>query len=67
VIVDPSDSKGHGLNEQIFDLLAAGRVLTRSSLRESLAVKNERLGEVLESFERAASVVRTSAGWQHCR
>jgi hypothetical protein len=41
VIVGPSDGKGRGLNEQVLDVLAAGRVLPRSSLRESLAVKNE--------------------------
>ena len=34
-----------------------------TTLRDSLAVKNERLGEVLESLERAGQIGRTSAGW----
>ena len=34
------------------------------SCRDSLAVKNERLGEALESLERAGQLCRTSAGWQ---
>jgi hypothetical protein len=30
-----------------------------------LAVKNERLGEALESLEQAGRIRRTSAGWKH--
>lgn len=33
--------------------LAGGAVLTRAKLRDTLAVKNERLGQALESLERA--------------
>ena len=36
--------------------------MTRAKLRDSLAVKNERLGEVLESLERAGRLCRTP-GW----
>jgi hypothetical protein len=39
-------------------------VLTRAKLRDIVAVKNERLGEVLESLERAGRLRRTAAGWQ---
>jgi hypothetical protein len=53
-----------GLKEQVLDLLAQGQVLTRTRLRDSLAVKNERLGEVLESLERAGRVSRTPGGWK---
>jgi hypothetical protein len=48
----------------VLDNLAGGMVLTRSKLRDRLAVKNERLGEVLESLERAGRLSRTAAGWQ---
>jgi hypothetical protein len=41
-----------------------GMVLTRAKLRDIVAVKNERLGEVLESLERAGRLSRTAAGWQ---
>jgi hypothetical protein len=52
------------LEEQVIDLLAYGVVLTRAKLRESLGVKNERLGEALESLERAGRLCRTPTGWQ---
>jgi hypothetical protein len=41
-----------------------GMVLTRAKLRDIVAVRNERLGEVLESLERAGRLSRTAAGWQ---
>jgi hypothetical protein len=41
-----------------------GAALTRAKLRDSLAVKNERLGEVLEALERAGELCRTPLGWQ---
>ena len=58
------DGKRRSLEEQVLDLLAQGAVLTRAKLRDSLAVKNERLGEALESLERAGRLCRTPAGWQ---
>jgi hypothetical protein len=64
VITELHDAKGRGLKEQVLDLLAQGQVLTRTRLRDSLGVKNERLGEVLESLERAGQVGRTPGGWQ---
>ena len=57
------DEKADSLEERVLALLAGGRALTRTTLRDSLAVKNERLGEVLESLERAGQIGRTSAGW----
>jgi hypothetical protein len=53
-----------GLQEQAADLLARGVVRTRGKLREPLAVQNERLGEVLESLERAGRLGRTPTGWK---
>lgn len=58
------DGKSRSLEERVLDNLAGGMVLTRAKLRDCLAVKNERLGEVLESLERAGRLSRTAAGWQ---
>lgn len=52
------------LQEQVLEALTGGVVLTRAKLRDCLAVKNERLGEVLESLEHAGRLRRTAAGWQ---
>ena len=66
VVAELQDGTGkrRSLEEQVLDLLAQGAVLTRAKLRDSLAVKNERLGEALESLERAGRLCRTPAGWQ---
>jgi hypothetical protein len=64
VVSQQQDGKQRGLREQVLDVLAGGQVLTRAKLRDCLAVKNERLGEVLESLERAGRLSRTVAGWQ---
>ena len=66
VIAELQDGNGkhRSLEERVLDLLAQGAVLTRAKLRDSLAVKNERLGEALESLERAGRLCRTPAGWQ---
>jgi RecA-family ATPase len=66
VIAELEDDKRkhRGLEERVLDLLALGAVLTRAKLRDSLGVKNERLGEALESLERAGRLCRTPAGWQ---
>jgi len=42
-------------------------VLTRAKLRERLSVKNERLGEALESLEQTGRIRRTPAGWQRAQ
>jgi hypothetical protein len=63
VIAEPQDGNGkhRSIEERVLDLLAQGAVLTRAKLRDSLAVKNERLGE---SLERAGRLCRTPMGWQ---
>jgi hypothetical protein len=63
-IAPHQDGRPRSLQDQVLDVLAAGIVLTRAKLRERLAVKNERLGEVLESLERADRLRHTAAGWQ---
>ena len=59
-----ADRKQRSLEERVLDLLAPGVVLTRAKLRDSLGVKNERLGEALERLERAGRVGRMPGGWQ---
>jgi hypothetical protein len=64
VIGELQDGKQRSLEERVLDLLAHGAILTRAKLRDSLAVKNERLGEVLESLERAGRLCHTPTGWR---
>ena len=64
VVAQHEDGKPPSLEERVLDNLAGGMVLTRAKLRDCLAIKNERLGEVLESLERAGRLSRTAAGWQ---
>jgi hypothetical protein len=64
VIAELEDGKRRSLEEQVLDHLTAGVVFTRAKLRDSLGVKNERLGEALESLERAGRLCRTPAGWK---
>jgi len=64
VIAQHRDRKQGSLEERILDVLGGGVVLTRARLRGCLAVKNERLGEVLESLEHSGRLCRTAAGWQ---
>ena len=64
VVTGPQGERQRDLPQQVLGLLAPGQVLTRTKLREALGVKNERLGAVLESLERAGRIRRTPAGWQ---
>jgi len=64
VIAEIHDENRRSLQEQVLTLLAQGAVLTRTKLRDALSVKNERLGEALESLERAGRIRRTPTGWQ---
>jgi len=53
------------LRQRVLELLSAGGVMTRGKIRETLSVKNERLGEALDALEEAGQICRTTAGW-HC-
>jgi hypothetical protein len=64
VIADLHDQPRRSLPDQVLELLAPGVVLTRSKLRDMLGVKNERLGQALESLERAGRLHRTATGWR---
>ncbi len=59
-----TDGKQPSLEERVLDLLGQGATATRARIRDTLGVKNERLGEVLESLEQAGRLCRTPAGWQ---
>lgn len=63
VTAELRDEKRNNLQQQVLELLAQGSVLTRAKIRDTLAVKNERLGEALESLQQAGRVSRTTAGW----
>jgi hypothetical protein len=67
VIAEPDVQNGRGLEEQVLNRLAEGAVLTRTRLRDALAVNNERLGKALESLERAGKIGRAPGGWQRLR
>jgi hypothetical protein len=64
VIAELDGQRRHDLQEQVLTLLAPDATLTRTKLRETLSVKNERLGEALEALQRAGRIRRTPAGWQ---
>jgi hypothetical protein len=64
-VVAEADGQQRGsLLEQVLAVLAPGTVQTRAKLRGALSVKNQRLGEALESLEQAGRIRRTSTGWQ---
>ena len=64
VIAELPNQQRPSLPDQVLALLPPGVVLTRARLRDTLGVKNERLGEALESLERAGRLRRTATGWQ---
>jgi hypothetical protein len=64
VVAPLPEEPRHGLPEQVLALLGDGAAQTRAKLRDALAVKNERLGEALESLQRAGRLRRTPTGWQ---
>jgi hypothetical protein len=64
VVAEHHDQQQPDLGKQVLALLANGQVLTRTKLRQTLSVKNERLGEALESLQQAGRIRRTPAGWQ---
>lgn len=52
------------LQEQVLACLLRGEALTRAKLRHVLSVQNQRLGETLQTLERAGKIRRSPAGWQ---
>ncbi len=64
VVAELEQHNRRDLEQQVLELLSPGGVLTRAKLRDTLSVKNERLGDVLQSLERTARIRRTPTGWQ---
>jgi hypothetical protein len=60
VVAEPQGN----LQEQVLACLVPGEVLTRAKLRQLLSVQNQRLGETLQTLERAGKIRRSPAGWQ---
>jgi hypothetical protein len=64
VIAESEHENERGLEERVLNLLARGEMITRTRLRDALAVNSERLGKALEALERAGRISRTPQGWQ---
>jgi AAA domain len=64
VIGEANGERRRDVEEQVLRLLANGVVQTRARLRDTLAINNQRLGEVLEALEQAGRLRRTPTGWQ---
>ena len=64
VVAELPAEQRRSLQQRVLELLAQGAGLTRAKIRDTLAVKNERLGEALKSLEQAGKISRTSAGWK---
>jgi len=64
VVTEIEQYNRRDLEQRVLELLSPGGVLTRAKLRDTLSVKNERLGDVLQSLERTARIRRTPTGWQ---
>lgn len=64
VVAKAEDQQRRTLQEQVLASLAQNARQTRAKLRDVLCVKNERLGEALESLEQAGRIRRTPTGWQ---
>jgi hypothetical protein len=64
IVDEPREEPRRDLPQQVLELLAPPAALTRGRLRELLAVQNQRLGEVLETLEKAGRIRRTDGGWQ---
>jgi hypothetical protein len=64
VVAEPQGGRQGNLHEQVLACLVPGEALTRARLRDVLSVQNQRLGEALETLERAGKIRRSPAGWQ---
>jgi hypothetical protein len=64
VVAEPQDENRRDLRHEVLSLLAKGEVYTRTSLRDALCVKNERLGDALQTLEQTGRIRRTTTGWR---
>jgi hypothetical protein len=63
-VTEAHGPKRSSLSDQVLALLASGAVQTRAALRAALGVKNQRLGETLESLEQGGRIQHTPTGWR---
>lgn len=63
VVAEADGQKRGSLQDQVLALLAGDVVQTRAALRDALGVKNQRLGEALQSLEQGGQIRRTPTGW----
>jgi hypothetical protein len=64
VVAEPQGDRQGNLQAQVLACLVPGQALTRAKLRDVLSVQNQRLGEALQTLERAGKIRRSPAGWQ---
>jgi hypothetical protein len=64
VVAELQNENRSNLQQQVLALLARGEACTRTKLRDSLSVKNARLGDALQSLQQAGLIERNSTGWQ---
>ena len=64
VVAEPPGNRQGNLQEQVLACLVQGDAWTRAKLRDVLAVQNQRLGEAMETLERAGKIRRSADGWQ---
>lgn len=64
VVAETSSNRPGNLPEQVLACLVPGEAVTRAKLRDLLSVQNQRLGEALETLERAGQIRRSTEGWQ---
>ena len=64
VVATPPGDRPGNLQEQVLARLGEGETWTRAKLRHVLSVQNQRLGEALETLERAGTIRRAPGGWQ---
>jgi hypothetical protein len=64
IVGEPEVERRRNLQERVLDVLAHGETLSRAKLRDTLSVKNQLLGDALETLEQAGRLTRTPAGWR---
>ena len=64
VVAQRHEESSRTLADQVLALLPDGTAVTRTKLRDTLCVQNQRLGHVLESLEKAGRIRHTPAGWR---
>jgi hypothetical protein len=64
VVGKPEEMRTRSFEEEILGLLSKKPAVTRGELREALAIKNEKLGKVLEDLQARGKIDRCREGWR---